>query len=239
MLKNQETNYYPNEIATLLQLTNCVINQPQKLKIADNQQKDLVLARRYPNIVCCGILLATLQRLNCKSLHNVFNNLIPNSKIRGTFPTVTDVNNARLFANTFNADWDNTISDYVALARNSFPNVKLVTTKDKIELATHDWQEIITLVVYLLLSSLAYYAPATNLNKAAPPQIQYLANLSVSTLVFKFNIDPPILFRDLEIDPEGVNPFDILYLNLEQFLVYFQKNFSKQILLASYHRMFD
>ena len=63
MLKNTESNYYPNEIATLLQLSNCVVNQPNKLKVIDNKEKKLVLARRYPNIVCCEILLKALQKL--------------------------------------------------------------------------------------------------------------------------------------------------------------------------------
>lgn len=238
MLNNENDRYYPNEIATLLQLSNCIINQPEKLKITNNQQKTLVLAKRYPNIVSCGILLAVLQKLGCNNVQNVLNNQAAKFKNKGPFCKQVNINNAKLFADTFNANFNGTINDYLTLARNSFPKVNIVTTKDKLQLSVSEKKEIITLVIYALSSSLAYYKPEVDYEKSNLSLLYALVSYQVATLVCKFDVKPNAIFKDLKVSSQGKKPFDLLSRALDDWLAKFKKEFNDQSLLDDYNNMF-
>lgn len=239
MLNNENDRYYPNEIATLLQLSNCVINQPEKLKITDSQQKTLVLAKRYPNIVSCGILLAILQKLGCNNVQNVLNNQAAKFKIKGAFCKQVNINNAKLFADTFNANFNGTINDYLALTRNSFPKINIFTTKDKLQLSASEKKEIIALVTFALSSSLAYYEPEVDYEKSNLSPLYALVSYQVATLVCKFDIKPNVIFKDLKVSSQGKKPFDLLSRALDDWLAKFKKEFNDQSLLDDYNNMFS
>lgn len=238
MLNNENNKYYPNEIATLLQLSNCVINQPEKLKINNNQRKALVLAKRYPNIVSCGILLATLQKLGCNNVQNVLNNQAARFKIKEPFCKQVNINNAKLFADTFNANFNGTITDYLALAQNSFPKVNIVTTKNKLQLSASEKKEIIALVIFALSSSLAYYEPEVDYEKSNLSPLYAVVSYQVATLVCKFDVKPNVIFKDLKVSSQGKKPFDLLFRALDNWLVKFKKEFNDQSLLDDYNNMF-
>ena len=238
MLNNENDRYYPNEIATLLQLSNCIINQPEKLKITDSQQRTLVLAKRYPNIVSCGILLAVLQKLGCNNVQNVLNNQAAKFKNEGPFCKQVNINNAKLFADTFNANFNGTINDYLTLARNSFPKVNIITTKDKLQLSVSEKKEIIALVIYALSSSLAYYEPEVDYEKSNLSLLYALVSYQVATLVCKFDVKPNVIFKDLKVSFQGKKPFDLLSRALDDWLAKFKKEFNDQSLLDDYNNMF-
>lgn len=238
MSNTSKTTYYHNEIATLLQLSNCVINQPEKLKISDSQQKTLVLAKRYPNIVSCGILLAILQKLGCNNVQNVLNNQAAKFKTKEPFCKQVNINNAKLFADTFNANFNGTIHDYLALARNSFPKVNIVTTKDKLQLSASEKKEIIALVTFALSSSLAYYEPEVDYEKSNLSLLYALASYQVATLVCKFDVKPNDIFKDLQVSSQGKKPFDLLSRVLDDWLAKIKKEFNDQSLLDDYNNMF-
>lgn len=238
MLKNQETDYYPNEIATLLQLSNCVVNQPDKLKVIDNKEKKLVLARRYPNIVCCALLLKALQKLGCDNTRTVFDHLVLAYKNNSELATQVNLRNVHLFTKTFNNNWNNTINCYVNLAKSSFPNVKVITTKDKSQLSETERQKIIALVITITLFTLAYYDPNADYHSNHIEQYD-LAFWQSATLIIKFDVKPSAIFKDLKINPQGKKPFDVLPSNLDEFLTLFKKVTTDQSLLDSYHEMFN
>lgn len=238
MLKNAENNYYPNEIATLLQLSNCVVNQPDKLKVIDNKEKKLVLARRYPNIVCCALLLKVLQKLGCDDTHAVFDHLVSVYKNNSELATQVNLRNVRLFAKIFNTDWSNTIDCYVDLAQSSFPTISIFTTKDKSQLSKTEKQQIIALVITIMLSTLAYYDPDADYHSNHMEQYD-LAFWQSAALIIKFDVEPSTIFKDLKINPQGKKPFDVLPPNLDKFLTLFKKVTTEQSLLDSYHEMFD
>lgn len=239
MSNTSKTTYHPNEIATLLQLSNCVINQPEKLKITDSYQRALVLAKRYPNIVSCGILLAVLQKLGCNNVQVILSNQAAKFKIKGSFCKQVNINNAKLFADTFNANFNGTINDYLALAQNSFPKVNIVTTKNKLQLSASEKKEIIALVTFALLSSLAYYEPEVDYEKSNLSPLYALVSYQVATLVCKFDIKPNVIFKDLKVSSQGKKPFDLLYHTLGDWLAKFKKEFNDQSLLDDYNNMFN
>ena len=238
MLNNENDRYYPNEIATLLQLSNCVINQPEKLKISDSPPKTLVLAKRYPNIVSCGILLAILQKLGCNNVQNVLNNQANKFKTKESFCKQVNINNAKLFADTFNANFNGTILDYCTLARIRFPKVNIVTTKDKLHLSASEKKEIIALVIFALSSSLAYYEPEVDYEKSDLSLLYALVSYQVATLVCKFDVKPNDIFKDLKVSSQGKKPFDLLFRALDDWLAKFKKEFNDQSLLDDYNNMF-
>ena len=142
MSNTNKVTYYPNKLATLIQLANLAINI-KEVKITfvkDNKTKSQHVAPRYVWSLQTALLLNALKELGCENVQDIYHQMVDDyytNKLsadeRKTVESVTKI---------FDKDFDHALDNLTDIVKKVYPHVSLSVTKDKLQLTADQKKEI-------------------------------------------------------------------------------------------------
>ena len=142
MSNTNKVTYYPNKLATLIQLANLAINI-KEVKITfvkDNKTKSQHVAPRYVWSLQTALLLNALKELGCENVQDIYHQMVDDYYInklsvdeRKTVESVTKI---------FDKDFDHALDNLTDIVKKVYPHVSLSVTKDKLQLTADQKKEI-------------------------------------------------------------------------------------------------
>lgn len=206
MSNTSENTYYPNKLATLIQLANLAL-MLKKVKLTfpkdenGKSRKPAEISRRFSWSLQTALLLNALKELGCTNVQEVYHEIVKEYYDNNELNSATR-KNIDFVTESFDHDFNHGINNFAIFVQKLYPNVSLSVTKDKQDLTAkqkEDIKALLKIAIALNLRTVAtHYDSNGDMSVAMLTLKEIVATIQIRVLTQYLGINQDSIFGELK-----------------------------------------
>ena len=206
MSNTSKTTYYPNKLATLIQLANLAL-MLKKVKLTfpkdenGKSRKPAEISRRFSWSLQTALLLNALKELGCTNVQEVYHKIVKEYYDNNELNLATR-KNIDFVTESFDHDFNHGINNFAIFVQKVYPNVSLSVTKDRQDLTakqTEDIKAVLKIAIALNLRTVAIpYDSNGDMSVAMLTLKEIVATIQIRVLTQYLGINQDSIFDELK-----------------------------------------
>lgn len=207
MMSNiSKTTYYPNKLATLIQLANLAL-MLKKVKLTfpkgknGKSRKTAEISRRFSWSLQTALLLTALKELGCTNVQEVYHEIVKEYYANNELNSATR-KNIDFVTESFDHNFNHGINNFAIFVQKVYPNVSLSITKDRQDLTARQKEEIAALLKIAIALNLRTVATHYDSNGDMSVDMltlkEIVATIQIRVLTQYLGINQDSIFSELK-----------------------------------------
>ena len=206
MSNTSKTTYYPNKLATLIQLANLAL-MLKKVKLTfpkdenGKSRKPAEISRRFSWSLQTALLLNALKELGCTNVQEVYHEIVKEYYDNNELNLATR-KNIDFVTESFDHDFNHGINNFAIFVQKVYPNVSLSITKDRQDLTAKQKEEIVALLKIAIALNLRTVAIPYDSNGDMSIDMltlkEIIATIQIKALTQYLGINQDSIFSELK-----------------------------------------
>ena len=206
MSNTSKTTYYPNKLATLIQLANLAL-MLKKVRLTfpkdknGKSRKSAEISRRFSWSLQTALLLNALKELGCTNVQEVYHKIVKEYYDNNELNLATR-KNIDFVTESFDHDFNHGINNFAIFVQKVYPNVSLSVTKDRQDLTAkqkEDIKALLKIAIALNLRTVAIpYDSNGDMSVAMLTLKEIVATIQIRVLTQYLGINQDSIFDELK-----------------------------------------
>lgn len=206
MSNTSKTTYYPNKLATLIQLANLAL-MLKKVKLTfprdknGKSRKPAEISRRFSWSLQTALLLNALKELGCTNVQEIYHQIVKeyydNNKLNSATHKKID-----FVTDSFDHNFNQGINNFAIFVQKLYPNVSLSVTKDKQDLTAKQKEKIKALlkiaIALNLRTAAIHYDSNGDMTDDMLTLKEIVATIQIKVLTQYLGINQDTIFSELK-----------------------------------------